>query len=81
MDNGLKNIIFGVIATAIISFIGAWVQINSRISVLAVQVENDHNVFTDNRDKSEKDMKELMNKVNDIQIKVTQLNDLKQNKY
>lgn len=81
MDNGLRNVIFGVMATTIISFIGAWVQINSRISVLAVQEEDDHNVFIDNKDKSEKDMKELMNKVNDIQIKVTQLNDLKQNKY
>ena len=80
MDKSLRNILITTLATVIIAFIGAWIQINSRISILEVQVNDDHSLFSANQDKSEKDMKELMDKVNDIQIKVTQLGDLKQNK-
>lgn len=80
MDKSLRNILITIVATVIIAFIGAWIQINSRISILEVQVQNDHQSFSDNQNKSDKTMKELMNKINDIQIKVTQLSDLKENK-
>jgi uncharacterized membrane protein YqgA involved in biofilm formation len=80
MDKSLRNILITTLATVIIAFIGAWIQINSRISILEVQVQNDHQSFSDNQNKSDKAMKELMNKINDIQIKVTQLSDLKENK-
>ena len=80
MDKSLRNILITILATVIIAFIGAWIQINSRISILEVQVQNDHQSFSDNQNKSDKTMKELMNKINDIQIKVTQLSDLKENK-
>jgi uncharacterized membrane protein YqgA involved in biofilm formation len=80
MDKTLRNTLIMILATVIIAFIGAWIQINSRISILEVQVQNDHQAFSDQQAKSDKSMKELMDKVNDIQLKVTQLNDLKQNK-
>ena len=80
MDKTLRNTLIMILATVIIAFIGAWIQINSRISILEVQVQNDHQAFSDQQDKSDKAMKELMNKVSDIQIKVTQLSDLKENK-
>jgi uncharacterized membrane protein YqgA involved in biofilm formation len=80
MDKTLRNTLIMILATVIIAFIGAWIQINSRISILEVQVQNDHQAFSDQQTKSDKSMKELMDKVNDIQLKVTQLNDLKQNK-
>jgi uncharacterized membrane protein YqgA involved in biofilm formation len=80
MDKSLRNILVSILATVIIAFIGAWIQINSRISILEVQVQDDHQAFSDQQAKSDKSMKELMDKVNDIQIKVTQLSDIKENK-
>ena len=80
MDKGIRNTALTILATIIISFVGAWIQINSRISVLEVQVQNDHGMFIVNQEKASKDMQVLMNKINDIQIKVTQLSDLKQDK-
>lgn len=80
MDKGIRNTALTILATIIISFVGAWIQINSRISVLEVQVQNDHDMFIVNQEKAQKDMQVLMNKINDIQIKVTQLSDLKQDK-
>lgn len=80
MDRGIRNTILSILATALIVIAGAWVQINSRISVLEVQVQNDHDMFIVNQEKASKDMQVLMNKINDIQIKVTQLSDLKQDK-
>ena len=68
-DNTLRNTLIGIIATTVIAFFAAWVQLNSRISVLEVQVKDDHALFTSNQT----EMNELMDKVNDIQNKVTKL--------
>ena len=68
-DNTLRNTLIGIIATTVIAFFAAWVQLNSRISVLEVQVKDDHALFTSNQ----AEMNELMDKVNDIQNKVTKL--------
>ncbi len=73
MNNSIKNTLIGVFLTVAIAFFGAWVQINSRISMLEVQVNDDHVMFQRQTDKYETNMKELMNKVNDIQNKVTEL--------
>lgn len=73
MSNSIKNTLIGVFLTVAIAFFGAWVQINSRISMLEVQVNDDHVMFQRQTDKYETNMKELMNKVNDIQNKVTEL--------
>jgi Tfp pilus assembly protein PilO len=80
MDRGIRNTILSILATALIVIAGAWVQINSRISVLEVQVQNDHDMFITNQQKAEKDMSVLMDKVNDIQLKVTRLSDTKADK-
>lgn len=73
MSNSIKNTLIGVFLTVAIAFFGAWVQINSRISMLEVQVNDDHIMFQRQTDKYETNMKELMNKINDIQNKVTEL--------
>ena len=67
MDRGIRNTILSILATALIVIAGAWVQINSRISVLEVQVQNDQDLFVTNQQKAEKDMYLLIDKINDIQ--------------
>lgn len=80
MDKGLRNTLISILGVVLIGFVGAWIQINSRISVVEIQVQNDHDMFIVNQDKASKDMAVLMQKINDIQIKVTQLGDLKADK-
>ena len=80
MDRGIRNTILSILATALIVIAGAWVQINSRIPVLEVQVQNDHDLFVTNQQKAEKDMCLLIDKINDIQLKVTRLSDTKADK-
>lgn len=80
MEKGLRNAVLGVIGTIIVAFCGAWVQITSRISILEVQVRNDHDMFMANQDKADARMNEIIEKINDIQIKVTHLNDVKQDR-
>ncbi len=58
-------------------FVGAWVQLNARISVLEVQVNNDHQLFTDCTNRTQDDMKEIKDKLEEINVKVTHLNDVK----
>ena len=80
MDKGLRNTLISILGVVLVGFVGAWIQINSRISVVEIQVQNDHDMFIVNQDKASKDMAVLMQKINDIQIKVTQLGDLKADK-
>ena len=80
MDKGLRNTLISILGVVLVGFVGAWIQINSRISVVEIQVQNDHDMFIVNQDKASKDMCVLMQKINDIQIKVTQLGDLKADK-
>lgn len=80
MDKGLRNTLISILGVVLVGFVGAWIQINSRISVVEIQVQNDHGMFIVNQDKASKDMAVLMQKINDIQIKVTQLGDLKADK-
>ena len=61
-----------VVAVAVGAFSG-WVQVNSRISVLEVQVQNNKELYQKNSEKADRQMQELMNKVSDIQVKVTEL--------
>ena len=80
IDKGLRNTLISILGVVLVGFVGAWIQLNSRISVVEIQVQNDHDMFIVNQDKDSKDMAVLMQKVNDIQIKVTQLGDLKADK-
>ena len=73
LDKNLRNILYGTFATIIVAFVGAWIQINSRIAVLEVQVRSDHDLFMRNSDRADSDMKVLKDKVTDIQVKVTEI--------
>lgn len=52
MDKTLRNTLIGMTGSAFIAIAGAWVQLNSRISILEVQVNNDHQLFIDSQDLS-----------------------------
>ena len=70
MNNGLRNTLIGAMITIVISFVGAWIQVNNRISVLEVQMDNYMHVQQQNEEATIK----MLEKVNDIQMKVTKLN-------
>ena len=77
MDKGIRNTLLGVLGTVISAFVGAWVQLNSRISILEVQVNNDHLLYNENNRKGQEDLKEIKAKLDEINVKVTHLNDVK----
>ena len=80
MDKSLRNTLISVIASIILVFVGAWIQLNSRISVLEVQVKSDHELFQSNIDKSDKDMEDVKSMLSDIKVTVIHLQDIKQDK-
>lgn len=73
MDKGIRNAMIGVIGSIIVAVAGSWVQLNQRISILEVQVMNDHQLFVG----SQEDMKEIKSMLGEINIKVSHLNDTK----
>ena len=73
MDKGIRNAMIGVIGSIIVAVAGSWVQLNQRISILEVQVMNDHQLFVG----SQEDMKEIKSMLGEINIKVSHLNDIK----
>ena len=77
MDKGIRNTLIGIIGSVVLVFVGAWVQLNARISVLEVQANNDHQLFTNNTNRMQDDMKEIKDKLEEINVKVTHLNDVK----
>ena len=68
-----SKILVSVVSAIIVAAIMGWIQLNARISVLEVQVRNDRELYQRNAEKSDKQMPELTNKINDIQMKVTEL--------
>nr|DAW03058.1 MAG TPA: hypothetical protein [Caudoviricetes sp.] len=80
MDKGLRNTFLGFVGSIILLFLGAWVQINSRISILEVQVSNDRQILLESNKKSDDDMKEIKGKLEEINVNVTHLNDVKQDR-
>ena len=64
-----KTTLIGIICTIALAIAGSWVQINSRISVLEVQVQNDRAVFNQNSQK----MDEIMNSVNEIKENIVEM--------
>lgn len=69
---GLK-IMAGVLSALIVGVISWGISVNARLSVVEFQVQNNRQMYMDNADKADKQMKELIDKVNDIQNKVTEL--------
>jgi hypothetical protein len=66
---GMRATLAGVICTIVLAFAGAWVQINNRISVLEVQVQNDRAVFNQNSQK----MDEIINSVDEIKENIVEM--------
>lgn len=69
MNSGLRNTIVGALITIVITFVGAWIQVNNRIAVLEVQMDT----YVKAQQKSEADMDKMLDKLSDIQSKVTRL--------
>ena len=69
MDKTLRNTFIGALFTVAITFLGAWIQLNNRIAVLEVQVDN----YVKAQTKNDADMEKMMEKIIDIQNKVTKL--------
>lgn len=69
---GLK-IMAGVLSALIVGVISWGISVNARLSVVEFQVQNNRQMYMDNADKADKQMKELIDKVNDIQNKITEL--------
>lgn len=72
-DRVSRNTLLAVGVSIALAFGAAWVQINSRISMLEVKVQSDHNLYMDSSRRADNDMKELKEKLTDIQVKVTEL--------
>lgn len=70
MNNGLRNTLIGGLITVVLTFVGAWIQVNNRISVLEVQMDT----YVKAQQKTDTDMDKMMDKLTDIQNKVTRLN-------
>lgn len=73
MDKGARNAMIGVIGSIIVAVAGSWIQLNQRISILEVQVMNDHQLFVD----TQEDMKDIKAMLGEINIKISHLNDVK----
>lgn len=73
MSKALISTFIGILATVAITFVGAWIQLNSRISILEVQVEN----FQRSQQKNDENIKEVKAILLDIQLKVNHLQDTK----
>jgi hypothetical protein len=69
MNSGLRNTIVGALITIVITFVGAWIQVNNRIAVLEVQMDT----YIKAQQKSEADMDKVLDKLSDVQSKVTRL--------
>lgn len=80
MDKTLRNTFIGSIVTILVAFIGAWIQLNSRIAVLEVQVKNDHETFQQSQRHNEENIKEIKTLLTQIQVGVQHLNDVKADK-
>ena len=64
----------GIVVSALALVIGGWVQVNSRISVLELQVKQDHEMFMS----QSKKIDEIGNNVNEIKNQITEMRgDLK----
>lgn len=77
IQNGVRDVLLSSIISGVICFIGVWVSINNRVSILEVQVQGDHEVVTQYQQRTDNDMKEIKEKLEEINVKVTRLGDTK----
>jgi len=62
MEKSARTIIITVLSGLILSMGAGWIQINSRIAVLEVQVKSDHATYVETSNK----MDEMSSNINDI---------------
>ena len=73
IDKSLRTALFsGLLSTIPVAtaLAGAWITLNNRVATLEIQVQNDHNMFIEQRNKSDQQMSKLMDKIEDIHLKV-----------
>lgn len=75
-DDSMKNAFIGAIVTVALAVGASWMNLNKRIDILEVQVQNDHGMLM----RWNEDMKEVKTNVNDIRLRIIQLQDLKADK-
>lgn len=72
-DKDRMKALSGVMGTLIVGVIAWGIGINARISVLEFQVRANQEAYQEQMTKNDRQMKELIDKVSDIQMKVTEL--------
>lgn len=72
-DKDRMKALSGVMGTLIVGVIAWGIGINARISVLEFQVRVNQEAYQEQMAKNDRQMKELIDKVSDIQMKVTEL--------
>ena len=72
-DRDWMKALSGVMGTLIVGVIAWGIGINARISVLEFQVRANQEAYQEQTAKNDRQMKELIDKVSDIQMKVTEL--------
>ena len=76
MTNSTRNTMVGVMATIVMALFAAWINLNKRIDVLEIQVQNDHQLLV----RWNEDMEEMGSNINDIRSRIIQLQDLKEDR-
>lgn len=76
MTSSTRNTMVGIMATVIMALFAAWINLNKRIDVLEIQVQNDHQLLV----QWNEDMGEMRSNVSDIRFRIIQLQDLKEDR-
>ena len=76
MTSSTRNTMVGIMATVIMALFAAWINLNKRIDVLEIQVQNDHQLLV----QWNGDMEEMRSNVSDIRARIIQLQDLKEDR-
>lgn len=76
MTNSTRNTMVGVMVTVVMALFAAWINLNKRIDVLEIQVQNDHQLLV----RWNEDMEEMGSNINDIRSRIIQLQDLKEDR-
>lgn len=76
MTSSTRNTMVGIMATVIMALFAAWINLNKRIDVLEIQVQNDHQLLV----QWNEDMEEMRSNVSDIRSRIIQLQDLKEDR-
>lgn len=76
MTSSTRNTMVGIMATVIMALFAAWINLNKRIDVLEIQVQNDHQLLV----QWNEGMEDMKSNVSDIRARIIQLQDLKEDR-